>query len=69
MDDKNWSLVYSTNIPFQAEIVKQMLESNGIEAAILNKQDSSYLNFGEVEVFVMAGSDVVARKLIEGLEI
>jgi hypothetical protein len=69
MDISNWSVVYTTNIPIQAEIVKQMLDSNGIEAAILNKQDSSYLTFGEVEVYVISESAEIAQKLIEGIEI
>jgi hypothetical protein len=68
MDDKNWSLVYTTSTPIEAEIVKQMLESNGIEAVVLNKHDSSYQTFGEAEVFVLAGSKEVALKLIKGLE-
>lgn len=68
MDDKNWSLVYTTSTPIEAEIVKQMLESNGIEAVVLNKHDSSYQTFGEAEVFVLAGSKVIALKLIKGLE-
>jgi hypothetical protein len=69
MDNSNWSLIYTTNIAVQAEIVKQMLASNGIEATILNKQDSSYLTFGEVEVYVLSESVDTAQKLIEGIEI
>jgi phosphoribosylpyrophosphate synthetase len=69
MDDKNWSLVFTTSNPIEAEIVKQMLESNGIEAVVLNKHDSAYQTFGEAEVYVFAGSEVVALKLIKGLEI
>jgi hypothetical protein len=68
MDDKDWTLVFTTSTPFQAEIVKQMLDSNGIEAVVLNKQDSSYPTIGEAEVYVMAGKEVVARKLIGELE-
>jgi len=65
MDDKNWTLVFTTNKLFQAEIIKQILENNGIETVIMNKQDSSYFTFGDVEVYVLAGSEMVAKKLIE----
>lgn len=69
MDDNNWLLVYTTPTPFEAEIIKQMLESNGIESVVLNKHDSSYQTFGEAEVYVLKGSELTAKKLIEGLEI
>ncbi len=65
MDDQNWIPVFSTTIPFQAEIVKQMLNSNGVEAVVLNKQDSSYPTIGEAQVFVLATEESTAKKLIE----
>lgn len=68
MDDNNWLLVYTTPTPVEAEIIKQMLASNGIEAVVLNKQDSSYQTFGEAEVYVLKDSETTAKKLIKGLE-
>lgn len=65
MDNKEWVQVYSTNVPHQADIVKQMLESNGLEAVVVNKQDSSYLTFGEAEVYVLFENVEIAKKLIE----
>ena len=44
--------VLSTNNPNEAAIVKQMLEENNIKVVLLNKQDSSYLMFGLVELYV-----------------
>ena len=44
--------VLSTDNPNKAEIVKQMLEENNIKVVLLNKQDSSYLMFGLVELYV-----------------
>lgn len=69
MDDNNWKLIYTTATPIEAEIIKQMLESNGIEAVVLNKHDSSYQTFGEAEVYVLEGSEATAQKLINGLEL
>ena len=42
----------STNNPNMAEITKQMLEENNINVVLLNKQDSSYLMFGDIELYV-----------------
>lgn len=49
---QNWYLLYSTrNLP-EASIIKGMLEENGVQVMIVNKLDSSYLNFGDIEVYV-----------------
>ena len=42
----------STNNPNKAEITKQMLEEHNINVVLLNKQDSSYLMFGLIELYV-----------------
>ena len=42
----------STINPNKAEITKQMLEENNINVVLLNKQDSSYLMFGLIELYV-----------------
>ena len=42
----------STDNPHKAEITKQMLEENDINVVLLNKQDSSYLMFGFIELYV-----------------
>jgi hypothetical protein len=42
----------STEDPNKAEIIKQMLEENNIKVVLLNKQDSSYLMFGSIDLYV-----------------
>ena len=42
----------SIDNPNKAEITKQMLEENNINVVLLNKQDSSYLMFGLIELYV-----------------
>jgi len=69
MDEKKWVLVFTTSVHYQAEIVRQMLESNEIEAVVMNKQDSSYPMLGEADVFVVEGYEEKAVQLIEGFEI
>ena len=63
MMDK-WFLLYSTNNHTQASIVKGMLEENHIPVHIMNKQDSSYLNFGEIEVYVAHNFKELAQSLV-----
>ena len=45
-----WVIVYSTSDVFQAEVIKQMLLSSGIDAISMNQKDSSY-HFGSVNIY------------------
>lgn len=60
--------ILSTENPNQAEITKQMLESNSINVVMLNKQDSSYLMFGCIELYVHKEQFHKAIKLINEIE-
>ncbi len=62
--EKGWTLVYSTGNLQRAELIKAMLQENGIEAVVLNKQDSSYA-FGDVEVYVTEENQLKANHLIK----
>jgi hypothetical protein len=50
--ENNWTKVYTTENAITAEIVKQALIENDIPAVVMNKQDSSYINFGVLTVLV-----------------
>jgi hypothetical protein len=64
----NWFLLHTTQDLPEASIMKGMLEENGIQVLIINKQDSSYLNFGDIELYVPAHlKDVAQRLLNKGL--
>jgi hypothetical protein len=60
---QNWTKVYTASDPIKAELGKQLLEENGIEAVLLNKQDSSY-HFGDVQVLVPEKDSQAAQKLL-----
>ena len=51
-ETEKWEKVFSTNAVYQAEILRALLEKESIGCVIVNKQDSSYLSFGEIEVYV-----------------
>ena len=62
---EDWVKIFSSTIPNQAEIIKGMLLENEIESVILNKQDSSYLSFGDIEMYVHPNDVTRANQLIE----
>ena len=60
--EESWQVIYAAKFEHNAEIVRAVLEDNGISAIVLNKKDSAYL-FGEVEVYVKP-DDVMKAKMI-----
>ncbi|HNP17435.1 MAG TPA: DUF2007 domain-containing protein [Fulvivirga sp.] len=60
-----WQKVYSTEIAYQAEIVKDVLEDAAIQVVIINKQDSSYNNFGAHEIHVLSNDVIRALQIIQ----
>jgi hypothetical protein len=59
-----WFLLIRTPDYAKANIIKGMLEENRIRVMLLNKQDSSYLNFGDIELYVPAHLKDIATGLI-----
>ncbi len=59
----NWVSVYSTQAAHRAEIVKAVLEEEGLSPVIVNKKDSSY-KFGFYEVYVAQEEALQAANLI-----
>ena len=46
-----WTVVYKSNNPVEAEIIKGHIDSVEIPCVVINKQDRSYL-FGTIELNV-----------------
>ena len=63
--EKDWELLYSTNIIHEAEIIKNLLEHNDIDSIILNKKDSFYVSIGEVELYVKRDDLIKAKFVLE----
>ncbi len=61
--EKGWVCVYTTVQMFRAEIFKRVLADHDIEAVIINKMDSSYKSFGDIEVYVK-NDHVIKAKLL-----
>ncbi|WP_257658599.1 putative signal transducing protein [Parapedobacter lycopersici] len=63
--EKDWIKLITTASPIEAEMIRQLLETNGITAVVLNKQDSSY-RFGQIELYVHESVSATAGELIAG---
>jgi hypothetical protein len=61
---QSWQLLKTTRSIAEANIVKGLLQENDIPVQLLNKQDSSYVNFGEVEIYVPFHLKEVAANLL-----
>jgi hypothetical protein len=60
----DWYKLYTTRNYTEANIIKGMLEENNVAAVILNKQDSSYLSFGDIELYVPSHLKDIAKQLL-----
>ncbi len=60
-----WFKIYSTRNYAEANIIKGMLEENNIEVIIMNKLDSSYINFGDIELYVPNHLKDIAKNLLD----
>lgn len=66
MDNANtkWVCIFKTNRRFEAEAVRGNLESAEIPCILLNKQDSTYMAFGYVELHVPEENKEAAERIL-----
>jgi hypothetical protein len=60
-----WMLLYKTTVATEANIIEGLLQENNIPVQLLNKQDSSYINFGEIEIYVPFALKEVAKNILD----
>jgi hypothetical protein len=60
-----WQTVFSTDRLHRAEIVKSALNDHHMNPVLINKQDSSYHNFGQIEIHVTQKYAQRALRIIE----
>jgi hypothetical protein len=61
----SWTKIFATRSIAEASIIQGMLEENQVPVQQLNKQDSSYVNFGEIELYVPAHLKETAAQLVQ----
>jgi hypothetical protein len=70
MSDRiKWICVYKSNNKFDAEVVKGNLESYDVTCVMINKQDSSYISFGYVELHVPEEFKTQAETIIKDIKL
>jgi hypothetical protein len=62
--ENNRVWIYKSQDNFKAELIKAVMHDHGIPCFLLNKKDSSYLSFGEIEVYVNTEDAVQALHII-----
>jgi hypothetical protein len=50
--EKDWVKIYTSQDALKASIIKAVLNDHHIDVVQLNKKDSSYLTFGEIELYI-----------------
>ena len=66
--EKGWTNVFSTNNEFLASIAKDLLENSGIETVVINHKDSSYVFWGEAELYVRDENETKATEILNQLK-
>lgn len=62
--EKDWIPIYTTASQFQAELIRGMLQENGIESVIINRKDTTYGIFGDISLYVFKDQAEAAGTLL-----
>ena len=68
MTQNNWITLETTSKPYQLELMKGLLLEHEIQSVIINKIDSSYLQFGEAELKVKASDLETAKEILKEMQ-
>jgi len=60
---EQWEMVFCTTALYQIDIMKALLEEENIISIAINKKDSSYLAFGEAELYVKREDALRAKQI------
>lgn len=63
--NSSWVKIYSSSQAHLAEIAKGVLKENGIDSVVLNKKDSAYNMWGEVELYTSEQNAKAAMSIIK----
>ncbi len=66
--EKDWVIAKSFGKAYIADIAVEVLADNGIRAVVMNKKDSSYQTFGDIEVYVEATDLIKAKYILKELD-
>jgi len=65
--EKGWKKIYFSGDEFKVLMARDLLAENGINAVIMNQNDSAYLAFGDVELYIEEHDEQEALKILDQL--
>ena len=65
--EKGWEKIYFSGDQFKVIIARDILAENDINAVIMNQKDSSYLTFGDVELYVEDHDKMKSLEILDQL--
>lgn len=63
--EADWVKVFSSTDRFRVQFFKSLLVEHGIQAVLLDQQDTFYTSIGEVHLYVERDDAMKARNLIQ----
>jgi type III secretory pathway lipoprotein EscJ len=66
--EKGWKQVFLTGDNIKAEMARELLELEGINAVVLNQKDTVYQTFGDIEVYVNESDEATALEILKNLK-
>jgi len=66
--EKGWTNVFVTHEEYLMAIAKDLLQNSGIESVVINHKDSSYVMWGEGELYVRNEDEKQAVMILEQLK-
>lgn len=61
----DWVMLTSSRFLVGIEILKAKLESENVTSVVHNKMDSSYMNFGDIELHVRRSDYLKAKQFLD----
>ena len=65
--EEQFVLITTAADVYEAEIIRGLLEENGIEVSVINKKDSEFL-IGEVEIYVTRPQVALANEVLNQID-
>ena len=65
--EKDWVIAYESKEEYLADIARTILSDNDIESVIINKKDSIYNSFGDIEIYVNRDNLIRAKQILQKL--
>ena len=66
--EKGWTKVFVTAEDYLVSMASDILQDNGIESVVINHKDSSYVMWGEAEIYVRDENEMQAIRILEQLK-